>query len=150
MEAWVRMGLGGYIAWLLAITFGVMGPGVQLGLTFLWMGLAFFLTLPVHIKDEENGVIKIEVLNKMSESKGFQYTDKFLFSVMMLGSLLFFLSSTGGGYGVDRIMFYSFFGLSWFVGVSSGPEGRPVLGIVMIFILMFVFDTVCIFSFFYI
>jgi hypothetical protein len=141
VEAWVRMGLGGFIAWLLAITFGGMGPGVGIGLVFLWMGLAFFLTLPVHIPDQENGVINISFLNDISGSKSFQYTDKFLFSVMMIGSLLFFLSSTGGGWGIDRIMFYAFFGLSWFVGVSTGPEGRPVLGIVMILILMFVLTT---------
>jgi hypothetical protein len=141
VEAWFRMGLGGFIAWILAVTFGGMGPGVGIGLVFLWMGLAFFLTLPVHIQDQENGVVNISFLNDISGSKSFQYTDKFLFSVMMFGSLIFFLSSTGGGMGVDRIMFYAFFGLSWFVGVSTGPEGRPVLGIVMIFILMFVLTT---------
>lgn len=41
IEAWFRMGLGAFIAFILSLTFGGFGPG-SLGTGFLYLGLAFF------------------------------------------------------------------------------------------------------------
>ncbi len=141
IEAWFRMGLGGYISFILMLTFGGMGPGSNLGTIFGSFGLAFFLTFPVHIPDQEGGVININFLNHETTQRGFQIFDRIWFSVFMVIALVGFLSMTGGGWGIDRIMFYAFFGLSFFAGLSTGPEGKPALGIVMIFILMFVLTS---------
>ena len=139
IEAWLRMVLGGFIAVILMMTFGGMGPSSMAGAVFLFLGFAFFCTFPVHINDEENGVININLSEQTQRSM--QLIDKVFFLGLMLMAFSFFLGMTGGGWGIDRIMFYAFFGLSFFVGLSTGPEGRPVLGIVMIFIFMFVLTS---------
>jgi hypothetical protein len=139
IEAWLRMGLGGFIAVILMMTFGGMGPSSMAGAVFLFLGFAFFCTFPVHINDEEGGVININLSEQTQRSMA--WIDKIFFLGLMLMAFAFFLDMTGGGWGIDRIMFYAFFGLSFFVGLSTGPEGRPVLGIVMIFIFIFVLTS---------
>jgi hypothetical protein len=144
IEAWFRMALGFIIAIILGMVFGGFGPGsglANMGTAFVAVGFAFFVTLPVHIPDEESGVVKINLLDNLSSSKGYQALDKILFSIFMGVALFSFMGPIGWLTDASHIIFYLFFGLSFFVGVSTGPEGRPALGVIMIFIMLFILST---------
>jgi len=145
IEAWFRMALGFIISIILGMVFGGFGAGSALGsvgTAFVAVGFAFFVTLPVHIPDEESGVVKINLLDNLSGTKGYQYLDRAIFTICMIIAAWSFVGSTGGLLGdASHLIFYLFFGLSFFVGFSTGPEGRPALGVIMIFIMLFILST---------
>ncbi len=146
IEAWIRMGLGGYLAFVFWFTFGPMTP---VGNSLLWMGLAFFTTFPVQIEGDEEGaraVVKIELKGKWGKfEKGFGYLDKILFFIFMLVGLFAFTVPYGGFIpnfsDVNVLMFFSVWGLSLFVGLSAGPAARPPIGVIMILVSLFVFAS---------
>ncbi len=144
IEAWFRMALGFIISIILGMVFGGFGPGsglASMGTAFVAVGFAFFVTLPVHIPDEENGVVKINLLDNLSGSKGYQALDRILFSIFMGVAIFSFMGPIGWLTDASHLIFYLFFGLSFFVGFSTGPEGRPALGVIMIFIMLFILST---------
>jgi len=142
VEAWFRMLLGVFIAYMLSMTFTGFGPmGNGIGSAFLLLGLAFFVTFPTHIQDQ-NSVVNISFLNNLSESREFQMIDRLLFSSFMLFSFFIFLSTMSGNIGdFSHIIFYAVGGMAFFTGFSTGPEGRPALGVIMILIMAFILTS---------
>lgn len=142
IEAWFRMLLGLFIAYLLATTFSGFGPeSSSISLAFLGMGVAFFVTLPIHIPDQ-NGVVNISFLNNLSESREFQMVERLFFIFVMLASLFLFLTTMSGNlFDFSHIIFYLVGIMALFTGASTGPEGRPALGIIMILIMSFILSS---------
>jgi len=142
IEAWFRMLLGLFIAYLLATTFSGFGPASStISSAFLFMGLAFFVTLPIHIPDQ-NGVVNISFLNNLSESREFQMIERLIFLILMLASLFSFSTTMSGDLGdFSHIIFYLVGGMALFTGFSTGPEARPALGIIMILIMSFILSS---------
>jgi len=142
IEAWFRMILGLFIAYILSMTFGGFGPASSsISLAFFLLGLAFFVTFPIHIQDQ-NGVFNITLLNNFSERREVQLAERMLFAFLVLASLFSF-STTMSGDLVDfsHIIFYLVGGMALFTGFSTGPEGRPALGVIMILIMAFILSS---------
>ncbi len=141
VEAWLRMGVGAFLAWLFFMAFG---PGTPVGNSLLFLGLAFFVTLPVHIEAEEEGGIKITIFTKGGKPiyGEFAHLEALIFVIFMLISLAFFLSGIGGisFSNMFHITFLAIWGLSFFTGLTAGPEGKPMMGALMIAISLFVFS----------
>lgn len=161
IEGWARLVVGALLAYLFYVTFGGTvvpinvigqliggGGGNPVAVSLFWMGLAFFATLPIHIEDTE-GKVNITVLTKyknLTESGSFQVIERILFAIAMLISLFSFLMPLGGFGGIaggnaTQIMFFAVWALSFFVGLFSGPEGRPAIGILMIAVSLFAFSS---------
>lgn len=144
IEAWVRPGIGAYLALLLMITFG----GTIASAAFTWLALAFFVTLPVHKEAEEDETRvhnKVSIyLGKLSEKyKTWKYFDKLIFLILAGVGGFFFLT----GIRFDpfhaaphEMIFLVFWILFTLGGVLTGPELRPFMGIVMITIALFMFS----------
>jgi hypothetical protein len=139
MEAWIRMGFGVYLAIIFFMTFG----GNTVGLSLLFMGLAFFATFPIHIEaDKEDSRVEIRIVKdygNATKTGAFSIIDKVTFSVFMLAALfLFGVSLTPTPI---QLMFYMIWGLSFFTGLVAGPEGKPALGALTILIAVFAFSS---------
>ncbi|NIO44604.1 MAG: hypothetical protein GTN36_03565 [Candidatus Aenigmarchaeota archaeon] len=137
---WIRLGLGFFLAYQIALTFS--GP------LFWPLGLlagAFFIALPTHIADPEGGVVTINLGSKAT--KGLQFVERTLFSLVMLAALITFLGTMGMGLtninwnDISVLLYFSVWLFSIASGISAGPEGRPVIGVVMIILSLFIFST---------
>jgi rubredoxin len=158
IEAWARLFVGILLAYFFYVTFGGSfnplallsgGGGNPVAVSLFWMGLAFFATLPIHIEDTEEGKFQVSILKgykNLTESGSFQALERILFAIAMLISLFSFLMPVGGfggmmGGNATQIMFFAVWALSFFVGLFSGPEGRPAIGILMIAVSLFAFSS---------
>jgi len=147
LEAWFRMGVGGYLALLLFRTFGGTG-GPLASWAFLLLGLAFFATFPEQSTEEDEGVTRIVISKKLDKAySSLRMFDKWIwFLPLMLISLFTFMEGTTGfqaaaGGNITYAIFLAVWVLSFFSGLVAGPEGRPVLGILVIFIALFAFSS---------
>ncbi|OGI12194.1 hypothetical protein A3K64_02575 [Candidatus Micrarchaeota archaeon RBG_16_36_9] len=138
IEAWFRMSLGVYISFILAMTFGGFGPG-SLGVGFFYIGMAFFFTFPIQIEDVDQGITKL--FKGMSENKTFKVIEIMFFVFFMAMALATLYSTISGATGTSALIFYVFWFIALITGLASGPEGRPAMGIIMIFIMMFVLTS---------
>jgi hypothetical protein len=135
IEAWTRMGFGAYIAILFFIAFG---SGNNVALSLALMAGAFFCTLPVHIEEEGNIVVKIsKKVSGLTESPIEKILFGFIMFLVLPASNIIF-AWTGD---ITQIMFIAVWALSLITGIMTGPEGRPAVGIVMIFIALFTFTS---------
>jgi len=138
IEAWTRMGFGVYIAYLFFIAFG--GSNSNVAISLFLMAVAFFCTFPVHIEEEEEGKIVVKISNKvsgLSESPIEKILFGFIMFLVLPASNIMF-AWTGD---ITQIMFLAVWALSLITGITSGPEGRPAIGILMIFIALFAFSS---------
>lgn len=142
MEAWARMGFGVFLAILFYLTFSTPLSGVNnVGLSLGFLGAAFFITFPIQIAAEDDES-KINInftkgYGDLTKGKTFFYIDRAFFSIFMIIGLITF----GFGTGLMQLVFYAIWALSFFVGWSAGPEGRPAMGILTIMIALFVFSS---------
>ncbi len=138
IESWSRMAFGVVIAILFFMAFGgVSNPvGFSLGL----MSAAFFATLPVQIEDTEEGKLVV-VLSQKYRQVLESPLEKVLFFILMIASLISVASGVAWTWTLSQIMFVSVWGLSLITGLTAGPEGRPAIGILMIFIALFAFSN---------
>jgi hypothetical protein len=142
IESFARMGFGLWIAFLLMTTFNSVP---QVGLSLAIMAVAFFFVLPIN-KDAASGpsaqgTVVVSLKDKISNFRG-SAADKIIFFVLMLISLLmaFMGNPTGGLFGTSQTIFFVVWLLSLIMGYSAGPEGRPAIGILMIFVALFAFS----------
>jgi hypothetical protein len=139
MEAWIRMGFGVYLAIIFFLTFG----GNTVGMSLLFMGLAFFATFPIHIEaEEEDSKVEIRIVKdygKATKTGAFSIIDKISFLVFMVAALVFFGISLAPS--AIQLMFYLIWGLSFFTGLVAGPEGKPALGALTILVAVFAFSS---------
>ena len=147
LEAWFRMGVGAYLALLLFRTFGGTG-GPLASWSFLLLGLAFFATFPEQSVEEDKGVTRIVISDKLHKNYSvLRKFDKLLwFLPLMIISLFTFMEGFTGfqaalGGNITYAIFIAVWVLSFFSGLVTGPEGRPVLGILVIFIALFAFSS---------
>jgi ribosomal protein L40E len=138
IESWARFGFGVYISILFMIVFGfsnVVGQSLAL------MAMAFFATVPVH-HETSNGVNVVVNFNKKTTSKSDSPLGKLFFVALMLGALV--LAYSGGiGFNLgdlSQLLFLIVWILGFIVGISTTAEGRPAMGIVLIFIALFCFS----------
>jgi len=140
IEAFVRMALGVYIAFLFWLTFG---GTTAVGRSLAFMAAAFFFTFPVISEEKEEGklVIKIESKKLKKVGGGLQIFDRVFFIIIMLVSLGFSGIITAWTGEVTQIMFVAVFALSFITGITAGPEGKPAIGVLMIVIALVTFST---------
>jgi hypothetical protein len=140
IEAWFRLAVGGFIAWLMLGAFSYTSQAW----TLAFMSAAFFITsFPKHKEAEEEGDVvrvKIEILKK-AYSKENSWILELILRLIFLGFMFaaWFTSGIGIGTSSLQIIFISVFALSVFSGWVAGSDGRPALGILMILITLFAF-----------
>jgi hypothetical protein len=140
IEAWFRLAVGGFIAWLMLGAFSYTSQAW----TLAFMSAAFFITsFPKHKEAEEEGDVvrvKIEILKK-AYSKENSWILELILKLIFLGFMFaaWFTSGIGIGTSSLQIIFISVFALSVFSGWVAGSDGRPALGILMILITLFAF-----------
>lgn len=142
IESWVRLGFGFYLAILLYTTFS----GTAISGSFLWLGLAFFFTIPKQRKEEEEGksTVTISVVKsyeKYSENQ-LKWLDRFIFLFLIGAALFSFILPIGLNLGDPaQVTFLIIWFVSLISGLATGPQGRPFLGILMISVALFTFST---------
>lgn len=142
IEAWARLGFGFYLAILLFTTF----RGTAISSSFLWFGLAFFLTVPKQRKEEEEGkstvsISIVERYGKFSENQ-LKWLDRFVFLFLISMALIGFIPPGGFRLGDPaQVTFIIIWFVSLISGLATGPQGRPFLGILMISVALFTFST---------
>jgi hypothetical protein len=144
VEAWVRPGVGAYLAVLLMITF----RGTIASAAFTWLTLAFFVTLPKHKEAEEDETrVKNRVsiyLKGLSEKyTTWKYFDKILFLILAgVGGFLFLVGIRFNPFQAapHETIFLVFWIIFTIGGLLTGPEARPFMGIIMIAISIFMFS----------
>lgn len=135
-EAWFRMIMGVFIAYIFWMTFAQTPVGWSLGL----LALAFFFTFPVATRAGDD-VNEMHVVIDMGSNLHSSGTDKSIFFILMFLSLWFSGIFWGQITGANAVIFGAFWVISLISGLSTGPEGRPALGSTMIIIALFVFSS---------
>ncbi|MBW2985026.1 hypothetical protein KY361_07950, partial [Candidatus Woesearchaeota archaeon] len=135
LEGLIRIPLSIFMAWLFLVTFG----GNEVGVALAFLGLAFFFNFPVTIEEGDKKELRFKISSisfKGSESRTF---DRLVFGLLMLASLFF-----SGIWNMGTTTLWVF-GVIWLIslvsGWSTGPEGKPAIGIMMIIIALFAFAT---------
>ncbi len=140
IEAWAKMLLGAYIAFLFWFVFRAGGLFNNVNLALALMAAAFFVNFPRSKSAQEAGRITVEIgkISKLQDSPiGYA-----LFIVLMIASLFFTMTGTAWTWTMSQMMFVAVWFLSFVTGLSTGPEGRPGIGVLMIFIAMFTFSSI--------
>jgi hypothetical protein len=138
IESWARMGLGLYIAILFLMVFGTT---TSVGSSLALMAAAFFFTLPVHSEEKEEGAFVVVVSDKIKRVLDSPIERYVIFPILMIGALFTSGIILGWTGSIAQIMFIAVWFLSFITGISAGPEGRPAIGILMIFIALFAFTS---------